>query len=223
MEHHDSHRPGQAKRVAVVGATGGTGAELVRQALEGGHAVVALARDPGRVATTHARLTVVQADVLDRASLAGAFEGVDAVLGAVGASGGRAPTTVYSTGTANILHEMRASAVTRFLGVTAFPVTPRNAVGPLERYVLFPMLYRFFGGTYRDMARMEATLRATDVDWTVFRPSRLTHGDKRGRYRLSYDEPLTRATKISRADLAAALLESIDDPRSVRRFITVAY
>jgi hypothetical protein len=69
------------------------GAELVRQALEGGHAVVALARDPKRVAVTHANLTSIRADVLGssvrvaQVSLTGCGRGRSVGGGIVGVSG----------------------------------------------------------------------------------------------------------------------------------------
>src|SRR5712691_1620443 len=56
-------------RVLIVGATGGTGQQLVTQALERGYAVTALVRDPSRLQIDHAQLTVIQGDVLDEGSI----------------------------------------------------------------------------------------------------------------------------------------------------------
>jgi putative NADH-flavin reductase len=145
------------------------------------------------------------------------------VLSALGSPGGRQPTTVYSTGTANILGAMRSLGVRRFVGVSALPVTPRTEVGAVERFLLYPVLYRFFGEGYADMARMEEVLRHSDAEWTVVRPPRLTDGPATGRYRTAIGHHLPQARTISRADLAGAMLRLLDDPRAVRATVAVAY
>src|ERR1700738_3000974 len=71
-------------RVLIVGATGGTGRQLVTQALERGYAVTALARDPSRLQVDHPQLTVVQGDVLDAGAVDAAMRGQEAVLSALG-------------------------------------------------------------------------------------------------------------------------------------------
>src|SRR6266436_9262191 len=71
-------------RLLIIGATGGTGRELVKQALERGHQVTAFVRTPARLRLAHERLTVVRGDVLDRSSVEAAVRGHDAVLSALG-------------------------------------------------------------------------------------------------------------------------------------------
>ena len=71
-------------RVLIVGATGGTGRQLVEQALERGYVVTALARDPSALRVEHPRLTVVRGNVLDYPSVDAAVRGQDAVLSALG-------------------------------------------------------------------------------------------------------------------------------------------
>jgi putative NADH-flavin reductase len=114
--------------LAIFGSTGPTGRALVAQALDHGHDVVALARDPAAVDATSARLQAVRADVLDEGSFDGVLNGVDAVLSAIGAHG-REPTTVYSEGAANIRDAMQRAGVRRFVGISALPVTPRPTTG----------------------------------------------------------------------------------------------
>src|SRR5436190_19893227 len=71
-------------RVLIVGATGGTGRQLVAQALERGYAVTAFVRDPSRLQLDHPQLTVIQGDVLDYGSVEAAMRGQEAVLSALG-------------------------------------------------------------------------------------------------------------------------------------------
>ncbi len=209
--------------LTVFGASGGTGEQFIRAALDAGHNLTAAARDPSRVRASHERLRTVRADVLDPPSLAGTLNGTDAVVSALGVALGKEPTTVYSTGVANILDAMRLAGVPRFIGVSAMPVTPRAEVSVLERLVVYPILFRLFGEAYADMVRMEEVLRRSDVDWTVVRPPRLTDGPATGRYRMAANRHLERSRTISRADLAAAMLRLLDDPHAVRATVGIAY
>lgn len=215
--------PTTSKHLTVFGATGGTGAHLIRGALAAGHTVTAVARDPTRVPITDERLRTVRGDVLDRTSLQNSIDGADAVISALGAGIGRKPTTVYSTGVTNILNLMSSVGVHRFVGISALPVTPRDQVDTLHRLVLFPLLYRFFGGSYADMARMEQLLQQSAAEWTVMRPPRLTNGPATGRYRTALNEQLPRAGKISKADLADAMLGLLNDPGATRATVAIAY
>jgi putative NADH-flavin reductase len=209
-------------RLAIFGSTGPTGRELVLQALDKGHDVTAVARDPAAVDATAARLQVVRADVLDRSSFDGVFSGVDAVLSAIGTYG-RQPTTVYSMGTSNIRDAMHQAGVRRFVGISALPVASRNELGPAERWIVVPLLSMFFGEMYADMTRMEQVLRDSDLDFTIMRPPQLTNEQAIGRYRTAINQRLHRARKISRADLAAEMLQVIPDRNTVRATVTLAY
>lgn len=210
-------------RLTVFGSTRGTGTHVVRLALDAGHTVTAAARDPADVQVSHERLRTVRADVLDPPSLAGSVDGADAVVSTLGASSGRQPTTVYSAGITNILAAMRAAGVRRFIGLSAVPVTPRAEVGLVDRLIVYPILYRLFGAIYADMAWMEHILEHSDTDWTIVRPPRLTDGSLTGQYRTAVNHHLRGGRAISRVDLAAAILDFLDNPDTVRATVVVAY
>lgn len=209
-------------KLTVLGPTGSTGEQIVRQALAAGHEVIAVARRPDAIAPTDPRLRVVLGDVLDPASLHDAVVGADAVLSALGSRQANRPTEVYSAGTASVLAAMRDAGVRRFVGVTAVPVGPDDQKSALDRYLVHPLLHRFFGGGYDDMRRMEDLLANSDLDWTIFRPPRLTNGASTGRYRIAIDVPLPRARSVSRADLAAAMLAAVQEPALVGHAVTIA-
>ncbi|MBO0875309.1 MAG: NAD(P)H-binding protein [Pseudonocardia sp.] len=222
--------------ITIFGGTGPTGRELIRLALAEGHTVTAVARNPAALADLQTRsaapsrpgpanaaLTVRAGDVLEPDTLAGAVDGADAVLSALGSRTGRAPTTVYSAGTAHILDAMRTAGVRRLVTLTAAPMGPREERGAFER-LLDRGLYLAFGGGYDDMARMEDMLRtrAGDAEWTVVRPPRLTNKPATGRYRSAVNSRLDGAWTITRADLARAMLAVVDDPATVRAAVRVA-
>lgn len=208
-------------KLTVLGPTGGTGDELVRQALAAGHHVTAVARRPEAVSPAHPELEVCRGDVLDPAWAGAGITGAGAVLSALGTDL-RRPTTLYSAGVAAVLDAMQAAGVSRFIGVTATPVGPESQKPLLDRYVAHPLLRRFFGPGYDDMARMEDLLARSRADWTVFRPPRLTGGPARGRYRTAVDRPLARAWTLSRADLAAAMLAAIGERALSGHAVTIA-
>src|ERR687888_2308318 len=85
-------------RLTIFGASGKTGRHLVEQALEAGHTVTAVVRDPARLPLRHDRVQVVKADVLDPAAIGPAVAGVDAVVSALGPRSYRQGAAVISGG-----------------------------------------------------------------------------------------------------------------------------
>jgi putative NADH-flavin reductase len=209
-------------KIAVVGATGRTGWQVVEQALARGDEVIALARHPEALPPHGPDVAVAAADVLDRAALSGALAGADAVVSALGVGASRQPTTVYSEGTANILHAMGVRQIAKLAVISAVPAGPRAEQPFGQRRVLIPVLERVFGATYDDMRRMERLLRGSDLDWVCLRPPRLVSKKAAGRYRLDVSRPLPKAGSISYADLAAALLDSLARPDLYRHTAYVA-
>lgn len=207
--------------LVVFGATGGTGTEVVRQALEAGHAVTAVARKPEAVKVQHPNLRVVKGDVLEPETLEGVLDGAEAVLSALGSHSGRRPTSVYSEGMSNIRKAMNSAGVQRVVALSAVPVSEPEKKSFVDRYVAHPLLWLFFKGSYEDLRKMEADLRtADDVDWTVLRAPRLLDAPASHRYRIAVESELDGASDISRADLAAAMLKAIDD-RSLSHKVAV--
>lgn len=211
-----------APRLAVFGPTGGTGRQVITQALDRGYEVTALARSPERLPRLPG-LRVVAGDVLDPHDVDQVVAGSDAVVSALGIGYSRAATTVYSAGTGTILGAMRRSGVRRVLVVSTSSLwaPPRRYVAEwlFTRLVLHPLLRR----PYADIVRMERLLRESTADWTVVRPARLTNGRHTGRYRTALDGRLRGCWSISRADVAHCLLAHVDDARSHRAVLDVAY
>src|ERR1700722_11074924 len=117
--------PEDKMKIAVIGAAGRTGRQVVRQALDRGHAVVAVARSPERLDISGDRLTVAAADVRDADALAAALVGADAIVTTFGAAAGRKPTDVYSAGITNVLAAMDTNGVRRLAVISASPAGPR--------------------------------------------------------------------------------------------------
>ncbi|GAA2407378.1 SDR family oxidoreductase [Actinomadura vinacea] len=210
-------------RLTVCGATGGTGVHVVRQALDAGHEVTAVVRDPARLpGDLRDRATVVTADVLDPAAIEPAIKERDAVVSALGPRG-RGPSTVCADGIRAISTAAASTGVRRVVLVSASGLAADAGDGPFTRYVVKPLLLeRILHGPFEDMRAAEAHLRGTDLDWTIVRPPQLLDKPAKGTYRKAVDLAVRGGLRIPRADLATALLDVLADGRTVGHVISVA-
>lgn len=198
-----------------MGATGGTGRQLVAQALERGFAVTALVRDPSRLTISHEQLTVARGDVLDEGSVDAAMRGQEAVLSALGHKRYLSPTRILSEGTRNILRAMEAHGVSRFVCETSLGIG--DSAGRMGLYYTFftiPVVLPFY---FWDKTRQERIIAGSNVDWTIVRPGVLTNGEKRGRYRHgSRIGSFLWTVRISRADVADFMLNQLESDTYLR-------
>lgn len=196
-------------RLLIVGATGGTGRQLVAQALERGYEVTAMVRDPAKLQVDHPRLKVVQGDVLDPASVTAAVNGQDAVVSALGHKRFFYPTRILSEGTANILQAMEAHGVQRLVCETSLGIGgSAGRMGLYYTLLVIPVILPLY---FWDKTRQERIIAASRVDWVVVRPGTLTNGDKRGSYRHGPRVGnFLWTVRISRADVADFMLNQLE-------------
>ena len=90
------------------------------------------------------------------------------------------------------------------------------------RSLAAPVVKAILRGNYADLARMEDVLRASDLDWTIVRPPRLTSKPVTGRYRTAFGQNLRRGLFVSRADVAHYMLSILDQPGTFRETIGIA-
>jgi len=192
-------------KLVVFGPTGGTGRELIRQALAAGHEVTAFSRRP-----FDTQATLITGDVLDRAAVTNAVRGHDVVLSALGTRPWR-HIDICSGGVAQMIPAMQEAGVRRIIVMSSLGVgEPRS--GALVRFAGATVLRRAF----RDKAAMEAQLAASELDWICVRPGFLTSGKARGTWRVADDGSL-KGGRISRADSAAFMLQQLASPEWLRR------
>ena len=164
-------------RIIVFGPTGGTGSQLVAQALAAGHQVTAFARDAAAV-PTRAGLAVVAGDTRDAGAVERAVAGQDAVLCALGGRPWRRRARVCSSAMHNIAPAMAKHGVRRIVAISTFGAgDSRPRVGWFVRHVIFGAVLR---SEVADKEAMERALAATDLAWTVVRVGVLTDGTARG-------------------------------------------
>ena len=205
-------------KIALFGANGGTGRVLAAQALDAGHEVTAVTRHPETFGLAHERLHVVTGDAMDAASVSAAIAGQDAVLSTLGVPFGKEPITIYSAGARNIVAGMRQHGVRRLACVSSSAVDPHDdpEEGWVFNHVLQPYVVNGIGKTtYDDMRAMEEIVGASDLDWTVVRPSGLFASTAVSDYRVSATSHLS-GRYTSRADLADFLLRLATGTEFVR-------
>ena len=204
-------------KLAVFGASGKTGIEIVKQALEQGHAVTAFVRDPSRLVIEDESLTVIVGDAFDPASVAQAVQGQDAVICALGAGSELKKTTVRTTGTINIISGMQKNNVKRLMAVTA--------MGVGESWDTLSLVNKFFFATLLKSSRddhetQEAAVKESGLDWTIIRPSGLTDTPRTGVYEVGENIPAA-TSKIARADIADLILKELEQNALIGKAVTI--
>jgi putative NADH-flavin reductase len=210
------------RTLALFGASGGTGAHLIPLLLERGFAVRAMVRDRASIPLEHERLELLEGDLLDPVATRQAIAGADGVISLAGPRK-LGPTRIYSEGGRNIVSGMRTAKVKRGVFVTALGTSREFRMPPVLGFLARNVVGWFLRHGWRDGARFEEELARTDLDWTVIRPPALNHLARRGRYRRGIAEHLRSPFRLSRADLAQAVLDQLDDPATVRRWVEVAW
>lgn len=209
-------------KLTVFGATGGIGREIVRQALDAGHRVTAVVRDPARLDVTGNTLEVFPADLTDPQELRAAVARRDAVLSGLGARS-RKDAGVAARLTRTVLGAMEAEGVRRLLVVSAGPVGPEPENDGLLDRSMRGMVSAILKDVYADLREMEAELARSGTDWTSVRPPRLQDKPLTGRYRTVVGGFPPKGRFIARADVAHAMLSMIDDMGTVKQGVGVAY
>jgi len=202
-------------KLGIFGATGGTGRHLVEQALAGGHTVTVLVRNPATFPVQHEHLTVLQGDVRDLARVEATVVGQDAVLSALGTNQ-KGSVSLCTDGVQHILAAMTQYSVRRLLVVSAYGAAESHHC---DLYNL--LLWTSLKEKMVDKERMEKVITQSDVDWTLVRPSFLTHGSRTGQYRSGSDLRMHVTSHIPRADVADFMLHHLTDTTSVHKALAL--
>ena len=204
-------------KLAIFGATGNTGLELVKQALDQGHTVTAFVRDPARLAVEDERITFAVGDVFDPTSVADAIQGQDAVLCALGAGASLGKTTVRTTGTVNIIRGMQKHNVKRLMVVTAMGIGESWDTLSIVNKLFFATLLK---SARNDHETQETAVKESGLDWTIVRPSGLTDTPRTGMYDVG-ENILATTSRIARADVADLILKELEQNTLIGKAVTI--
>ena len=204
-------------RIAIFGASGKAGIEVVKQALEKHHKVTAIVRNPDKLLLKHDLLTIVSGDVFNKPSVRDAVEGQDAVICCLGSGTDLGKTNVRSTGTSNIISAMQKNKVKRLIAISAMGVAQSwNDLSRFNKFI-FAVLMK---STRVDHEAQEIAIKQSGLDWTIIRPSGLTDMAKTGIYEVG-ERIRAETSKISRADVADLILKELEQKKMVGKAVTI--
>ena len=204
-------------KIALFGATGRTGKEILIQSLVKGYQVKALVRDPQKIDIRDEKLEIIQGDVRDREAVFSTIEGADAVMFAVGMRSA-ADKFVTSQGTRIIIDAMEANQVKRIVVVSA-----AGLFGPKDSGFFFGCVIRplFLKKSFDDKVRQLELLKNSEVEWILVRPVALIDAMKTGKYNITLDKPI--GSRISRADVADFMLHQLNGSKYLRLMPIISY
>ena len=206
-------------KLLVLGATGGTGRQVVTHALDAGHDVTILVRNRGQAGLAPPRLRIVDGDVRNLAQLAEALRGQEAVISTLGRGKSFKSENLIAESVPAILAAMQSHDVKRLLFTSAIGVgdTFRDASLPMK--IFARTLLR---GIYADKIIGDDLIRKSGLDWTIVQPVGLTDGPLTKRYRVGEHLPLSGLASISRADTAHFIVDRIADQSTFKKTLIVA-
>lgn len=197
--------------IAVLGASGGTGMQVVQQALAAGHSVTALVRSPEKMTVTDPRLRVVQGDATDQASVAKALEGADAVISTLDA-----PGPVIAAATRAILSAANAEGAPRVVMMSSFAVQ-RDRLKGVAKLITGATT----GAKMNDKVAGEKALRGSNFRWTIVYATLLSNGPRQGVKVVPESSKVGMSDRTSRADAASFLLEAATTGDYDRRSVLI--
>ncbi|RXK85799.1 NAD(P)-dependent oxidoreductase [Filimonas effusa] len=215
-------------KIALIGATGFVGANLLKEALQRGHEVTAIVRDPSKLTVTDQHLNIVKGDVNNVDDLAGLLKGHDLVLSAYNA--GWTNPNLYAdflAGCKDIEAATVKSGVKRLIvigGAGSLYINGAQLVdGPH-----FPEAFKPGATAARDY--LNILKNNQELDWTFFSPAIEMHQGittgRTGKYRLGTDEPVFDAhgkSILSGEDLAVAVIDEVENKQFLKKRFTAAY
>jgi len=210
-------------KIVLFGATGNLGNVILDEALHRGHQVTAVVRDPAKLATKHAALTVVQGDVAQPASYARALPGNDAAIASL--NDHVDPANVPRQATL-LLEALSQAGIHRFAWV--------GGAGSLEtapgvRVIDDPGFPDAWKASANAQIEALAVFRASKapIDWTYISPAaEIAPGERKGSFRVGGEQLLVNAeghSRISTADFAIGVLDRIEKGDAAKKRVTLAY
>ncbi|KAK3580079.1 hypothetical protein CHS0354_001212 [Potamilus streckersoni] len=214
-------------KFAVLGATGPTGQEFVKEALDKGHSVIALVRSPEKLTTIGDRLKVVKVDIFKEEDLLEHFKDSDAVISCLGCRPsflGLNPITFYTDSIKPIVGALRKANGSRLICMTASCTKSEPGNPFIIEWVLKPL---FLGNTLKNMSEMEdyLAINCLDLDYTVVKPPALKNAQSTGALVKTFDGQYVAegSGQITRRDVAKFMLTCAVDRLWIKKFVAVSF
>jgi len=202
-------------KIAVFGATGGTGKKIVEQALQAGYEVVAYVRDPSKLYVNPEHLMIIQGELSNAALIETAIKGTYAVLSALGPRGD-SKNKPLTEGMRNIIAAMMNQGVRRLIITSTLSAKDPKDKLNLKTKAMVNIVKITMHAAYEDIVSAAENARGSGLDWTIVRLTLLNNNPKTGNVKAGYVSRGEVGTYIGRADIADFMLKQIADTKYLR-------
>lgn len=208
-------------KIIVFGASGGTGKEIVKQALAAGNNVTAFVRNPAKIDIIHSGLNIYQGDAQNAGEVEKAISGHEAVISALGPTRPPVPG-MMANAAQNIIAAMNKQKISRLVSTTGAGVRDPQDQPKLMDILMRGMLTLLAGEVLRDSSANVSIIQKSDLKWTIVRFPRLIDGPHTGIYRVGYVGKNS-GSLLSRADGADFVLKELSEKKYVCKMPVVSY
>lgn len=197
-------------RITVIGGHGRTGRLVVEQLIAAKHNVVATIRNPKHMADLvklGAETRLVDLDTSEFGAIVEAMQGSDAIVFAAGSGAGET-SQLDRKGTLRTVRAAEKAGVKRYISVSSIGastgLSTRSMNDEMKDY-------------YKQKRAAGRHIVRSSLDWTIIEPAELTENQGLGKVEASLDtlDP----QPISRADVAATVIASLAEPKSIGKAI----
>lgn len=208
------------RRILIFGATGGTGQELVKQALEQNYEVTAFVRSKQKMKFSNAHLRFFEGDVLNYDDVLSATNHQDVVFCNLGMPA-LDKSTLRTDGTSNIIKAMKNNGIGRFICQTSLGFGDSKEVLPWHmKYLIVPFILK---NAFKDHELQEKVITQSNLHWTIVRPGNMTNGKITKHYKHGFEPSEKIKLKVSRADVAHFMLSQIDNVQYLNKKVGISY
>ena len=204
--------------IVILGATGKTGRPMLKQALELGHNVTVIVRNPNAMPNPPKNVRVIKGDAKDTPLLTKAFASQDAVMSVLGTSAKHADFQLMRESTRAIVTACEAAGVKRLIVMSTHLAADPAHMSAFSRVLSATFMKKLVV----DVRGAEAIIRSSNLKWTIIYAATLTNKNRGKPARvIPPTEKLRTINTIARADVAAFMLANINNPQSFGKAIAV--
>lgn len=202
-------------KIVVFGATGKTGSLLVEQAIAKGHDVTVYVRNAQSVKIENPKLKIVVGNLSETLKLKDVLAGAEAAFSTLGGNSLTKRSPELVSGIDNIVNTLEQEVVPRFIYLSSFGAGDSKKLMP--SILKFFMVDLFLRIPLADHNLNEQRIMNSKLQWTIVRPGGLTDGSLTGSLFHGTEAFKQGKTSISRADVAAFMLNQLDDKSYLKK------
>lgn len=209
-------------KIVVFGASSGIGREVSLQAVAAGHEVVGVARSAATAPPAEG-VQLIAGDATNPTVTAEITADADVIVSAIGIPNPKQPIDLFTKAAKSLVAAAERIPTKRLVVVSAGGGANEPHDTFFTKTIIKPMLRHFLRYLYEDQGRMEKIIEASDTNWTIMRPARLTTGKYSGKYRTAHNDAVPGGLSIARADVADYIVQHLGDSNDYKQHVSIAY